>query len=583
MKKHHAKAGAHAASGDQISRKTRGSVPLFSSIRFRIMFTIGIAVFIAVLSVLLVVTIPVRKELDAVNTDYLYNQTLLYGQKLETAVNLTQYHTDISKVPFRLEAFLQGAKLERCESSYCFLVREDGIVLMHPDHTKVGRQIKIDVIGNIAQQTQSDQIPEPGIVTYQEDGVEKIASYYASSKGFVLVIAVDRADFFSTINRRTTIAILTGIAIFAVMLAFGWYQALRITRPIETVSDVVDRIGALDFTADPRADELARRKDETGVIANSVKNMRQKLVKIIEEIKNQSTLLYGTSSELFESAKDTRESASHIDSAVKEIATGASETQRANHDVGVIGEMIVDTGVQVSGLMETANMMRQTSEKAFETLTELVRINEQTSASIDRIYEQTNETNLAAEKIKEVAALIEDLASETNLLSLNARIEAATAGEQGKGFAVVAEGVQKLADASSASAQNITIIIQDLVTNSTKAVEIMDEVREVMQKQSAMVEQTEEAFRIVRGGIDGSLSNAANIRQQANRLDSAREGIINTVGSLSSIASQNAENSQETSDTLSNILRDLQVMADGIDRLNGIAETLETNVQEIRI
>ena len=564
------------------SKKHR-AVPVLASIRFRIMFTIGIAVFIAVVSVLLVVTIPVRGELDSVNTDYLYNQTLLYGQKLETAVNLTHYHTDIRQVPFRLEAFLQGARLESCESSYCFLVRDDGIVLMHPDHSKVGRQTEVEDIRNIALQVGKGNVSEPGIVNYDENDTEKLASFYASSKGFVLVITVDRADFFATINQMTRIAVLTGIIIFAAMLVFGLYQALRITRPIETVSDVVDRIGALDLTEDPRVDELAGRKDETGIIANSVKNMKQKLVRIIEEIKSQSLLLYGTSGELSENAQETRDNASHIDSAVREIATGASETQRANNDVGLIGEMIIETSEQVSGLMETANMMRQTSENAFETLAELVRINEKTALAIDRIYEQTNETNQAATKIKEVAALIEDIANQTNLLSLNARIESSRAGESGRGFAVVAEGVQNLAEASSASANDITVIIADLVENSGKAVEIMDEVKEVMQTQSAMVEQTEEAFRIVRDGIGDSLNNATNIREHTNKLDEARESIIQTVGSLSSIASQNAESSQDTSNTLADILRALQVMADGIDRLNTIAGTLEENVQEIRI
>ena len=558
-------------------------VPLLSSIRSRIMFTVGTAVFIAVVSVLFVVTVPVRGELDRVNTSYLYNQTLLYGQKLETAVNLTQYHTDIRKVPFRLEAFLQGARLDSCESSYCFLVREDGIVLMHPDHTKVGRQTDVEDIRKIALQVGSGNVSAPGIVTYDENGTEKIASYYASGKGFVLAITVDRSDFFSTINRMTRVAVLTGIVIFMVMLGFGSYQARRITRPIETVSDVVDRIGALDLTDDPRVDELAGRKDETGIIADSVKEMRQKLVRIIEEIKSQSTLLYGTSNELSENARETRENASHVASAVREIATGASETQRANADVGLIGEMIEETSGQVSGLMETADRMRQTSEEAFKTLAELVKINEQTALSIDRIYEQTNETNQAAGKIKEVAALIEDIASQTNLLSLNARIESSRAGEAGRGFAIVAEGVQNLAEASSASANDITVIIADLVENSGKAVEIMDEVRQVMQTQSAMVEQTEEAFRIVRDGINGSLSNAVNIREHTGRLDEARESIIQTVGSLSTIASQNAESSQDTSDTLAEILRALQIMADGIDRLNGIAGTLEANVQEIRI
>ena len=93
-------------------------VPLLSSIRFRVMFTVGIAVFIAVTAVLLVVTLPVRSELNAVNSEYLYMTTVLYGQKLETAVNLTKRTNDIRQAPDRLASFLQNARLERCESSY---------------------------------------------------------------------------------------------------------------------------------------------------------------------------------------------------------------------------------------------------------------------------------------------------------------------------------------------------------------------------------------------------------------------------------------------------------------------------------
>ena len=558
-------------------------VPMLSSIRFRIMSAIGIAVFIAVLSVLLVVTIPVRGELDSVNTDYLYNQTLLYGQKLETAVNLTQYHTDIRKVPFRLASFLQGARLERCESSHCFLVRDDGIVLLHPDPTRVGRQVTIDEIKSVVQQTGSGQIPEPGIVTYEEDGIDKIASYYASSKGFVLVIAVDRADFFATINRMTTIAVLTGVIIFSIMLAYGLYQSLRITRPIETVSDVVDRIGALDFTDDPRADQLADRKDETGVIAASVKHMRQKLVTIIEEIKKQSDVLYQTSNELSGNARDTNENVSQMESAVGEIATGANETMRVNEDVTVIGEMILDTGAQVSVLSETANGMRQSSEEAFRTLSELVQTNERTAVAIERIYEQTNETYQAAEKIQEAAGLIAEIASQTNLLSLNANIEAARAGEAGRGFAIVATEVQKLAEESSASAKNIDAIIHDLVDNSTRAVEIMNDVREVIQQQSEVVEQTEEAFRNMRKGIDGSIVSAESIRERAEKLDVARVSITDTVDSLSEIASRNARESQESTESMSQIIDALKVMTEGINGLNEIAGILEGSVSEIQI
>ena len=562
-------------------------VPVLSSIRFRVMFTVGIAVFIAVLSILLVVTIPVRKELNSVNSEYLYMTTVMYGKKLETAVNLTQNHTDIRKVPFRLEAFLQGGRLERCESSYCYLVRDDGIMLYHPNHDKIGRQVENEQIKSVVAQLQSGNVCEPDIVTYDFNGVKKMASYYASSKGFVFVISVDQKDFTSTLTKMTRVAILAGILIFIVMLGFGLYVALRITRPIETVAEVVDRIGELDFTDDSRTPELARRKDETGVIAHSVENMRIRLVEIIERIQTQSTLLYNTSNELFKSAQDTSEDASHIENAVGDIATGATsqadETMRASDDVGVIGNMIVDTERQVARLSETANNMKETSEDAFATLAELANINEQTAESIERIYEQTNQTNEAAKKIKEAAGLIASIASETNLLSLNASIEAARAGDAGKGFAVVATEIQKLAVESAGSAKSIDEIIKELVDDSTKAVEIMDEVKGVMQRQNTMVEQTQAAFKEVREGIDSSLDNADNIREHANKLDNARVNIVSTVENLSAIAEENAASSQETSSTMSHILSALQVVAKDSDKLNEIAKVLDDSINEIHI
>ncbi|QFJ54144.1 methyl-accepting chemotaxis protein [Pseudobutyrivibrio xylanivorans] len=565
--------------------KSSRTVPMHASIRFRVMSTVGIAVFIAVTAILLVVTIPVRKELLSVNSDYLYMTAQMYGQRMETAVNLTQYDIDIRKVPFRLESFLQNAKMADCESSYCYLVRSDGITLYHPNHDKIGRTAEVEAIKNIATSLGSGNASD--IVEYNIDGQDEIAAYYASSKGFVLVVAVEKADFLATLNKMTMIAIITGVVIFVVMLSFGLYQALRITKPIETVAEVVDQIGDLDFTGDERTGALLTRKDETGVIAESVEEMREKLVGIVQKIQSQSTILYNTSQDLYQSARDTNDDASHIEQAVGDIATGASsqadETQKANVDVGVIGEMIIDTSNQVSELTETANNMRNTSEEAFNILEDLSEINKSTFDSIERIYEQTNETNEAAQKIKEVTQLIADIASETNLLSLNASIEAARAGEAGKGFAVVASEISKLAAESSESAKSIDLIIQELVANSSKAVEIMDEVMEVMQQQSKLVEDTEHAFRIVQDGIDTSLESAEQIRQRADRLNVARENIVNTVISLSAIAEENAASSQETSDTMTNIINQLKSVADGSDKLNDIAKILDESINEIHI
>ena len=570
-----------------ILKRKKRPVPLLSSIRFRVMLTVGAAVFATLIAIILVVTIPVRDELEEVNANYLFMTAQMYGKKLETAVNLTEHDIDIRKTPFRIEAFLQGARMEGCDSSYCYLVRDDGMTLYHPDHDKIGRQTENETISKIATDIASGNIAEPAIIRYQFNGKDEIAAFYASNKGFVLVVAVEKKDFLSTLNDISMIAVVTGIIIFFLMMVFGLYQARSITKPIESVTEIVDQMGELNFKEDPRTAVLVKRKDETGVIAQAVEAMREKLVNIVQNIQEQADLLYHTSDELSKSAQVTSDDASHIGNAVSDIATGASsqanETQKANADVGVIGDMIIDTGNQVSGLTDTANNMRVTSEEAFSTLAELGRINKSTTDSIERIYEQTNETNQAAQKIKEATGLIAAIADETNLLSLNASIEAARAGEAGKGFAVVATQISKLAAESSESAQSIDDIIRELVDNSMKAVEIMTEVREVMQEQSQMVENTEKAFRSVREGIDDSLQNAENIRDVADRLKDARENIVNTVVSLSAIAQENAASSQETSDTMSHIMDELKVVEEGSDKLTDIAKVLDDSINEIHI
>ena len=571
----------------RIGNGRRKKVAILSSIQSHVMAIVGFPILIAVVAILLVVTLPVRSELKEVNQEFLYMTTVSYGQRLESAVNLTKNHTDIRQTPFRLANFLKNARLKNCESSYCYLVRSDGIMLYHPNLDKIGLPVENAMIKGVVSQMQQGTYPEPEIVYYTFGGEKKVAAYYASSKGFVLVISVDEKDFLATLHHMTAVAVGAGVLIFVIMLLLGYLVARRITRPIETVADVVDKIGELDFTEDERTAALAARKDETGIIANSVENMRRKLVEIIDRIQSQSILLYDTSNNLSQNAQTTSEDARQIEGAVSEIATGASsqaeETAHANDDVAAMGNMIVDTGVRIEDLSGTASQMRRTSEDAFEILGKLGRINEQTASSIQVIYEQTNQTNVSAEKIKEATGLIASIADETNLLSLNASIEAARAGDAGRGFAVVATEISKLATQSNESAQSIDKIIQKLVSDSEKAVETMEELQKIMQQQSEMVANTMTAFKAVREGIDGTLSNADGIQQHAKKLGDARINIVNTVQSLSAIAQQNAANSAVTSDTMGHIMEALNSVADDSAKLNEVARILDESVKEIRI
>lgn len=298
-------------------------------------------------------------------------------------------------------------------------------------------------------------------------------------------------------------------------------------------------------------DKYINRKDEIGNMCKYIEKLREELVNIMGGIKQQSGLLFDTSSRLESTAGDANEAVAQVERAIHEIADGATsqadETQKATENVILMGNMVEDTSAQVTELQKNAVEMQKSSNEASMILTELNQINQKAISAIDVIYEQTNTTNESALKIREATALITEIADETNLLSLNASIEAARAGEQGRGFAVVAAQIQKLAEQSNESARQIEEIITSLIQDSTKSVETMDEVREIMEQQSANVQKTESAFSVVKEGIDNSMDGVVFIAEKTKRLDEARVNVVDVVQNLTAIAEENAAGTEETS------------------------------------
>ena len=312
----------------------------------------------------------------------------------------------------------------------------------------------------------------------------------------------------------------------------------------------------MDLTEDTRLEQICRRKDETGAMGTALLSLRSALTDVISDIKEQSALLYRTSESLNSSAAETAGTVQNVERAVSEIAVGAAsqaeETQKASDDILIIGNMVQNTSSEVSSLRSIAQSIRVSSDMADSTLHELHSVNQRAIDSINIIYKQTHTTNESALKIREATSLISAIADETSLLSLNASIEAARAGEAGRGFAVVASQIQKLAEQSNESASQIDSIIHDLLEDSQKAVETMESVREIMMQQNENVTQTGSAFTQVQGGIASSAANVDTIANRTDQLNSARVNIVDVVQNLTSIAEQNAANTQETSALRSN-------------------------------
>ena len=387
------------------------------------------------------------------------------------------------------------------------------------------------------------------------------------------------ADAFVQVNKSILLVVIISVVIAAIL---GGAISMLIIKPINMLNKGVANLAKLDFRASGNEHKLAKRKDETGQMARSVFAMREALMNLVEQLKGESELLNEEADNLSVGTKETGEAIAQVERAVDEIASGANsqaeETQKATENIILIGNMVEESVGQVEKLLTNAQAMQKAGDEAIATLQQLDETNAKTKEAIDKIYEQTHTTNESALKIKEATTIIAQIATETNLLSLNASIEAARAGEQGRGFAVVAEQIQKLAEQSNQSARQIEEITDSLIHDSEEAVATMDAVREIVDEQNANVEKTGAGFADVKTGIDSSIESVEMISGSMEKLDEARVKVVDVVQNLTAIAEENAASTQETLATATEVTTAMESVAGQADTMKEVANKLDESI-----
>lgn len=562
----------------------RNKVGFFSSIKSKIgMLLMGCILLGIVLSLSIVIP-SVGSNTLVLSQNYMKDMASSYGRILDQNINISVMYLYAD----RLENLLGGVGIEGMDSSYFYVVASDGTMLYHPTTEKIGKPVENDIILDVVDELAAGKIPEPALEKYNYHGVEKYAAYYVAGEGkAILVLTVDENQIMENVNKAFYTAVGAGAFIIILLGIIGYIITARLTRPILQITTIINHLADMDFREDSKTKKISKRKDECGIMARSIITLRQSLVDVITDIKNQSALLYETSAQLTGSASTTSGTVQNVEQAVSEIASGATsqaqETQKATEDIVLMGTMVEDTNSQVSALHNAADAIKESSDTANTTLQELDSINKKAIDSINVIYEQTHTTNESAMKIKEATTLISSIADETNLLSLNASIEAARAGEAGRGFAVVASQIQKLAEQSNDSARQIDEIIYTLLDDSEKAVKTMEEVKTIMEQQSENVSKAGTVFSQVEIGITDSIAGIGEIADRTNRLNSTRTNIVDVVQNLTAIAQENAASTEETSAAVIEVANVMQEISDHAAELQDIASTLEKNIGIFKI
>ncbi len=489
-----------------------------------------------------------------------------------------------------LEHILMNANLEGVESSYTYIVDSEGNMLYHPNKDKIGKSVENVVVKGYIQDLKSGIKHDTGVVEYDYNGSIKYAACYTDENGrFILVVSADDDDVLrdsaSLIVKVTAISLLIGMAAIVVVFIF----IRKIVAPLSYATNAVEELAALDFRVKNEQQErrFAGLKDEVGNIMRAVLKLRGELTAVVTELKNQSGNLFEQSDSLSKSASDTMNNMKDTDRAVDEMANGATmlaqETQSASDNIIEIGNMIDKVNDNTEELAKDADNMKELGENAENILRQLIAGQKEMVTHIGVVNDKTHEANKAAGKISEVVNLITDIASQTNLLSLNASIEAARAGEAGRGFAVVAENIKQLAEQTTSSAADIQDIIHDLEQKSGETVEKTEAVNNIVNKQSEDMKQTADILNQVITGITGLIDKIDSIAVSVANMDKSKENVVDVIGNLSSVSQENAASTEETSASTTMAMETAKKIADEAVNLRDIAQELEDRMKQFII
>ena len=304
---------------------------------------------------------------------------------------------------------------------------------------------------------------------------------------------------------------------------------------------------------------------ETDKLVTASRILKEKLNDIVSGVNEHVLNLQQDTASLKERADFCNDGTKQISQAMEELSvtavTLAENVQDVNAKSLEMGNAITDIDGDVQVLSDNSNHMDKANEDAAKSIETVLDSSNRSSAIVEKITNQIEETNQAISSINEAVDLIMDITGQTSLLSLNASIEAARAGQAGRGFAVVADEIKKLSEQSAQGADVIKQVADNIFEKSNESVALVNEVRELIGKEQEDISVTKESFEILSKTINDNLVAVSRISEKTKQLDTIKQAIIGNINDLSAISEENAASNQEVSANITNI-------AESIDEMN---------------
>ncbi|MDO4800435.1 MAG: methyl-accepting chemotaxis protein [Bacillota bacterium] len=369
---------------------------------------------------------------------------------------------------------------------------------------------------------------------------------------WILVISVPKSEVLAPSAKLGQFMLIIGLAAVLIVLALIYVVANSIAKPIRLLSQEIERIGNYDLREGrqtPVAD-YAKRKGEVGIIAKSLLQVQQTMKEIMSEISDIACQLTASSEELTATSQQSAGTSAEMERSVHSIFESAlqqaEEMERGTAAMDVMKAALLENKMAVRDLNTTVRSVMNARENGVVAVQELVRTAEKVQESSQTVMQVIINSNESAMRIESASDMIQSLAKQTNLLALNAAIEAARAGDKGRGFAVVADKIRELAEQSTKFTEEISSIVFDLNSKTSKAVEIMGEVNETIDSQTLCVRDTDTQFSTISEEIEHINQSLEQLNLSGGELERTKENLLGIIETVNHLSHQNKESDRQS-------------------------------------
>ena len=460
---------------------------------------------------------------------------------------------------------LSDVKLEGMDSSYVYVVKNDGTMLYHPTKEKVGQPVENAVIKGVVQQLQDGKKPGTTVVEYDFNGTTKYSAYTILNNENILVLTADESEALAGITTVTGVAV--GISAIVVLLAIiiCFILGRRLMRPLVKVSTIIEEIANGDINAD--FGMVKESNDEIGLIIEKMKELTQSLGSIVGKIRNSSDTMSSNSYELNDTSSQTLAANNEISKAVEDVAEGstgmAASISKINENLLEMSNETKDINASVDEIKNQTVAVQDSSKIMNDKIKSMQDSSHKMDEGISAISKRIETVNTTVDKVSNIVSVIEEISSETNLLSLNASIEAARAGDAGKGFAVVAQEIRVLSDNTNTELENIKQIISSLVEECRYCVQASGTIVEDNAKQKEEIKAVLDEFGSLDEQIQKTAEKADEIEELVTAMIELNDDITKSSNSLTDVSAANAAATEEMNANI----EELNAMMHGVSEM----------------